>query len=89
MSHSMMFRCPHCNQPAAARKVQELSPLVRVVFYQCPDPECGHTFEVHAETAYTLTPSAMPDPDIAPLLPVRGLSHLKRRAPGAAQECRL
>lgn len=57
-----MYRCPHCKARALTRSSKEVSPILREVFYQCPDPECGHTFVVHAEAVRTLSPSAKPDP---------------------------
>lgn len=57
-----MYRCPHCKSRALTRSSKEVSPILREVFYQCPDPECGHTFVVHAEAVRTLSPSAKPDP---------------------------
>lgn len=80
MSKSMLYHCPHCREPAHARQVREVTPLQRAMLFQCPDPECGHTFEVRAEVAYTTTPSAMPDPSIAEQLRVYART---RRAPGA------
>ena len=44
------------------RTSKEISPILREISYSCPDPECGHTFVVHAEAVRTLSPSAKPDP---------------------------
>ncbi|MCD9124011.1 ogr/Delta-like zinc finger family protein [Cupriavidus sp. UGS-1] len=41
---------------------------MREITYQCRNPECGHTFVVTAEVSRTLSPSAMPNPNV--LLPI-------------------
>ena len=61
-THPIMYRCPHCKTRALARTSKEISPILRELYYVCPDPECGHTFVVHAEAVRTLSPSAKPDP---------------------------
>lgn len=61
-SHPIMYRCPHCKTRAHTRTSKEISPILRELYYQCPDPECGHSFVVHAEAVRTLSPSAKPDP---------------------------
>ena len=57
-----MYRCPHCKAKAQVRTSKEVTPILREISYACPDPECGHTFVVHAEAVRTLSPSAKPDP---------------------------
>ena len=57
-----MYRCPHCKARAQVRTRKEITPILREISYSCPDPECGHTFVVHAEAVRTLSPSAKPDP---------------------------
>lgn len=79
----MFFSCPHCQQSAFSRKVEAVSPVALSVLYQCPEPECGHTFEVLAKASHSTTPSATPDPYIAELLHRSGT---KRAAPGAPVE---
>ena len=58
----IMYRCPHCKAKAEVRSSKEITPILREISYSCPDPECGHTFVVHAEAVRTLSPSAKPDP---------------------------
>ena len=58
----IMYRCPHCKAKAQVRTSKEITPILREISYSCPDPECGHTFVVHAEAVRTLSPSAKPDP---------------------------
>ena len=58
----IMYRCPHCKAKAQVRSSKEITPILREISYSCPDPECGHTFVVHAEAVRTLSPSAKPDP---------------------------
>ena len=58
----MFYRCPHCQAPSTIRTSVQSSAILREMFYQCTDAECGHTFVVHAEAVRTLSPSAKPDP---------------------------
>lgn len=67
--------CPHCRHPARARTSTQLSPLYREVTYQCVNTVCGHVFVCGLEAVRTLSPSAIPDPEIhIPLSP-----HVRRR----------
>jgi hypothetical protein len=56
--------CPHCKSAASARTSKPLSPLYREVTYQCRNLRCGHVFVAGLEALRTLSPSALPDPDI-------------------------
>lgn len=60
----MRLLCPHCQSNAHIRTSLQVSPVLREMTMVCKDPECGHTFIVHAEAARTLSPSAKPDPDV-------------------------
>lgn len=64
MSKAPGMRCPHCKQSARARTSAQLSPLFREVTYTCLNPECGHVFVCGLEAIRTLSPSAIPDPEI-------------------------
>lgn len=56
--------CPHCAHPARARTSTQLSPLFREVTYTCLNVKCGHVFVCGLEAIRTLSPSAIPDPEI-------------------------
>lgn len=60
----MMYRCPHCKGRATVRTSRDVTPLLRELTYQCPGPECSHSFLVHAEVVRTLSPSGTPDPAV-------------------------
>ncbi|MBN9339805.1 MAG: ogr/Delta-like zinc finger family protein [Comamonadaceae bacterium] len=60
----MMFLCPHCQGKAKTRTSKAMTRTLREVVYQCEDPECGHSFVVHAEAVRTLSPSARPHPSV-------------------------
>jgi hypothetical protein len=69
------MRCPHCRQPSWIRKSEEMTTLFREVTYTCSNTDCGHVFVCSLEVARTLSPSAIPDPEIhIPLSP-----HVNRR----------
>ena len=73
------MNCPHCKTWSTVRSSEPLSPLVRAVFFQCRQLHCGHTWKAHLEAVHTITPSAVPDPNID--LPLSSRSeHLRRIA---------
>lgn len=62
--------CPHCGHRAAARSGHTLTPLYRERTYQCTNHECGHVYIVAMEVLRTVSPSAMPNPNVhIPLSP--------------------
>ncbi|MGO1072691.1 ogr/Delta-like zinc finger family protein [Lysobacter sp. CA199] len=70
MSKAPSMRCPHCKGKASARTSVELSLLYREVTYVCLYSLCGHVFVAGLEAIRTLSPSAMPDPEVdLPLSP--------------------
>lgn len=58
----MIFQCPHCKSKATIRTSRPISPLLRELYFQCHDVECGHTFSAFLEVRETISPSAKPDP---------------------------
>ncbi|AZY54377.1 transcriptional regulator [Bordetella avium] len=56
--------CPHCGQFATVRTSEAASPLVRVLYFQCRDLTCGHTWVSHLEIVRTITPAALPNPNL-------------------------
>lgn len=46
------------------RTSRELSPLYREQLMQCSNALCGFTYIVGAEVLRTISPSAMPNPDV-------------------------
>lgn len=75
MARAPGMTCPHCRHPARARTSTQLSPLYREVTYQCTHIECGHVFVCGLEAVRTLSPSAIPNPEVdLPLSP-----HVRKR----------
>lgn len=64
MSKAPSMCCPHCKSTASVRTSTQLSPLYREATYVCRNSHCGHVFVVGLEAVRTLSPSAMPDPDV-------------------------
>ncbi|MEH6460379.1 ogr/Delta-like zinc finger family protein [Chitinimonas sp. JJ19] len=60
----MSIRCPHCGKTAHTRTSKQVSRLSREVYFQCSNLECGHTFVGVMEIVRTLSPSAMPNPEV-------------------------
>lgn len=71
------FKCPHCGAGSTVRTSYLVTGLIRESFHVCTNPVCGHTFVSLAEIVRTLSPSAMPRPDVD--LPVSD-SHQLRQA---------
>ena len=69
------IKCPHCTSRARAVKSREMTVTMREVTYQCTNVLCGHTYVAGLEVMRTLSPSAMPNPQVnIPLSP-----HVERR----------
>lgn len=69
MSRAPAMKCPHCLAHAWARTSRELSPLLREIYYQCTDVECGHTWVSRLEATRTLSPSGKENPAVSACLP--------------------
>lgn len=70
----MRFRCPHCGTSSVVRTSETMSATVTWLYVQCRNVDCGHTWRVDAEASLTISPSAMPRPDV--LLPLS--PHVRR-----------
>lgn len=68
MATKAAMRCPHCKTTALIRSSKEVHPLMREQFFQCQSVACGHTFKATQEIVATVSPSAMPDPEIKAIL---------------------
>ncbi|WP_459614375.1 Ogr/Delta-like zinc finger protein [Bordetella sp. 2513F-2] len=75
------MNCPHCDDWATVRSSERLSPLVRVVYFQCRNLYCGHTWKAHVEAIATISPSAIPRSGVS--LPISPYSETLRRAASA------
>ena len=57
--------CPHCQ--AANLKIRSSEPkhpFLKVIWLQCPNHFCGFTCGGNIEITHTVSPSAMPNPDV-------------------------
>jgi hypothetical protein len=71
-------KCPHCRGPAKIRSSESITPLYRVLYFQCLDITCGHTYRAELTILETLVPSARPNPAIK--LPLSSTSAARRAA---------
>jgi len=60
----MKTYCPHCKSLCTTRDTRQLSDLYREVTFVCKNSDCGHVFVTSVEPVRTLSPSAMPDPNV-------------------------
>lgn len=81
------MKCPHCRTLGRIRSSKELSPLLREIYYQCDDLDCGHTWVASLEAIRTLSPSAKPNPAITKELPSSQWIPERIRTPLPAAEC--
>lgn len=58
------INCPHCNSRPFVRSSRFFSPTLRELVFICSNAECGHSYAANLEVVRTLSPSAMPNPDI-------------------------
>ena len=56
--------CPHCNAFATVRTSEAVSPTLRVLYFQCRDLTCGHTWVSHLEAVRTVSPASLPNPSV-------------------------
>ncbi|SAI47571.1 DNA-binding transcriptional regulator [Bordetella ansorpii] len=80
------MNCPHCETWATVRSSERVSATLRIVYFQCRELNCGHTWKAHIEAVMTITPSAMPRPGIE--LPISPHSENIRRAAAAKADPR-
>lgn len=60
----MATKCAHCGCVAYTRSSRQLSPLTQEEYFQCSNVACGHTFTAIREHRETLSPSAIPNPQV-------------------------
>jgi predicted RNA-binding Zn-ribbon protein involved in translation (DUF1610 family) len=56
--------CPHCGSKVLIRHSQVENPLLKTLYGQCMNLNCGWTGRAHMEWAATISPSATPNPEI-------------------------
>lgn len=60
----MATKCAHCGATAHTRSSRYLSLVTQEEYFQCSNVSCGHTFSAIREHRETLSPSAMPNPQV-------------------------
>ncbi len=60
----MATKCAHCGSVAHTRSSRMLSPVSQEEYFQCTNIVCGHTFTAIREHRETLSPSAIPNPQV-------------------------
>ncbi|MFI9652918.1 ogr/Delta-like zinc finger family protein [Guyparkeria sp. GHLCS8-2] len=69
-----MLICPHCQSKARVGKSTQVTPTYKELRCTCANDECGYVWVACITPVRTLSPSAVPDPDVAiPLSP-----HIRR-----------
>jgi hypothetical protein len=64
--------CPHCEAAASTRTSRKVTALVREVYMQCNNLNCGHTFVAQLSVVRTIAPSNIPRPGLVlPIAPPR------------------
>lgn len=81
----MRMNCPHCGSKSSIRTSRPISRMTRELYCQCTNLNCGHTFVSLVEVVRTLSPSCIPDPDIARQLAGRSANAMPAPEPSAIQ----
>lgn len=61
---NIVVTCMHCESKMNTRSSRSISKTLREVIYVCTDPTCGFSCVSNLEIVRTLSPSAMPDPEV-------------------------
>lgn len=47
-------RCPYCEAPGKIRTSEEVTLMVRDIYIDCTDPECGHRWKAKLEFEHSI-----------------------------------
>lgn len=83
-AHRSLMLCPHCNSRSLIRNSKLVTPVAKDLYMNCLNTDCGHTWKAQISIVHTLSPSAMPNPEID--LPMAPPDYERRRYPGGARE---
>ena len=56
------FPCPYCEKRSRVRTSSKVSRTLRVLYYQCSNVLCGHTWQSHLSFVGTISPTALTVP---------------------------
>lgn len=79
-----MIQCPHCNADAIIRTSEQQTPLHKDIYLICSNADCGHTWKAQISAVHSLSPSAIPNPEIN--LPPAPTDYQRKRFPSTARE---
>lgn len=82
-TRSLML-CPHCNGPSLIRHSLRITAVAKDLYMNCLNSDCGHTWKAQVSVVHTLSPSAMPDPEVD--IPMAPPEYQRRRYPAGARE---
>lgn len=61
---SLTHYCPHCGSRAKVTGCEQITRITRELHYACRNTECGHTYVALLQAIRTISPSAIPHPEI-------------------------
>jgi len=61
---SRLVPCPHCEADSFIRDSEQMTRTVREMKLICKNPHCGHTWLAYLTAERTLSPSAIPHPEV-------------------------
>lgn len=64
MGRKASYQCPHCKEGMISRSSREVHVLLREVFLQCKNYECGFSASGNLEITHEISPSAKPNLEI-------------------------
>ena len=64
MARQYNCKCPHCGSYFPVRSSYEESPILKRVYLQCSNFECGFSAQAFIEIRFELSPSGIPNPEI-------------------------
>lgn len=82
-NRSLML-CPHCNSASLIRNSDRVTPVAKDLYMNCLNTDCGHTWKAQISIVHTLSPSAMPDPEID--IPMAPPEYQRRKYPSGARQ---
>lgn len=56
------LKCPHCRHVVRVRNSVEIHELLRAMYLQCTNVNCGATFRAQLEFTHIMSPSACANP---------------------------
>lgn len=65
MATNYQNKCPHCGSRLSIRSSKIQNPLLKTIYGQCQNLECGWTGQGNIEWVSQISPSAQPNPNIS------------------------